>query len=62
MSHSELCPVCNGRGWVIIEDSCGTALVTETCHGCNGTGWVVVPDAYTYYITPRTTLWVQPDA
>ena len=41
MVHSELCPVCNGKGK--LEDMKVTQG-SKNCHGCGGLGWVVVQD------------------
>lgn len=56
MAHSEICPVCKGKGKVpLTEDSWDD----KTCNGCSGKGWVVVPDdkvlpiPYPYPIYPE---------
>lgn len=33
--HSEICPVCQGKG----------KIDGQACHGCNGRGWVEVQDS-----------------
>lgn len=33
MTHSEICPVCSGKG----------KLEDKICHGCEGKGWIVIP-------------------
>lgn len=48
MSHSELCPVCNGEGKIEKPIGYGdTAVGTEetVCHGCMGNGWITVKDS-----------------
>lgn len=44
MSHSEICPVCNGKGkkQVVGISTTSTAPILETCNGCGGCGWVTV--------------------
>jgi len=42
MAHSEICPVCQGKGK--LEDKQVTHG-EKTCHGCNGRGWVEVQDS-----------------
>ena len=57
MSHSEICPVCNGTGIfrVIRYEQLGTPhpfvsgptfkyYNENPCHGCNGKGWITVED------------------
>lgn len=47
MSHSEICPVCNGAGKIrqYLDYVCTTNCYSETtCHGCLGKGWVTVED------------------
>ena len=56
MSHSEICPVCNGTGIfrVIRYEQLGTPYPfiggpikyynENPCHGCNGKGWITVED------------------
>ena len=39
MSHSELCPVCNGKGKTF-DNEC--TAPTKQCHSCNGLGWITV--------------------
>ena len=50
--HSEICPVCNGKGWVCedyrVSQPCNKI---KTCHACNGKGWIEVHD-YQYTWTP----------
>jgi hypothetical protein len=65
MAHSEICPICSGKGKV---DKNGKE---ETCHGCGGSGWITVQDTtcpypvypiypqYPYYPTyPPYSPWV----
>jgi len=46
MTHAEICPICNGTGYIsetmFSEVSNNTG--TRVCHGCGGTGWVTVAD------------------
>jgi hypothetical protein len=67
MTHSEICPVCGGKGTVPMNNPSGWTPVTtsgeppqKTCHGCSGRGWVEVndmpyylpqPDYYPPYVT-----------
>ena len=46
--HSELCPVCNGKGRVPNPDDV-TAPSEVICNGCGGLGYILVPDEYPYY-------------
>ena len=34
MAHSEICPVCKGKG----------KLEDKPCHGCAGLGWITIQD------------------
>jgi hypothetical protein len=34
-----LCPICLGRGRIVLE---ATGGLPQTCHGCEGRGWVRV--------------------
>jgi len=47
MSHTEMCPVCQGTGRVQENGLSGTEIIEVDCHGCNGRGWVV-PKEYVY--------------
>lgn len=42
MAHSEVCPICHGKGK--LYDYSGKEHVEEKCHGCGGRGWVEVRD------------------
>lgn len=42
MSHAELCPVCNGKGYFVGRDH--TDRLKSECHGCQGLGWVTIYD------------------
>jgi len=56
MSHTEMCPVCQGTGRVQENGLSGTEIIEVDCHGCNGRGWVVVDDNMTYayrYYNPK---------
>ena len=47
MSHSEVCPICHGKGELTTYDESSTGnRTTKTCHGCNGKGWITVEDNY----------------
>ena len=57
MSHSEICPVCNGKGkkQVFNMTTASTAPILETCNGCGGCGWVTVQDSdYVYGLSGGT--------
>ena len=41
MTHSEICPVCSGKGKL---DDIKITSGFKTCHGCWGSGWVEVQD------------------
>ncbi len=43
-SHSELCPVCHGKGKISVTVGYGTVDNDQNCHGCGGCGWVTVKD------------------
>lgn len=40
--HSEICPVCSGRGELPDNE---TFTNKKKCHGCKGNGYIIVPDA-----------------
>ncbi|MDH4182832.1 MAG: hypothetical protein OEV92_01295 [Nitrospinota bacterium] len=44
MSHTEVCPVCEGAG-IVNRERLGGAVVefNISCYGCMGKGWVVAP-------------------
>ena len=45
--HAELCPICEGKGKVTIDDYGNIVTLGKLggkCHGCDGRGWVPVPD------------------
>ena len=44
MSHSEICPVCKGKGKKVkaVEGSIKTENIS--CHGCEGKGWITIHD------------------
>ncbi|MFH1327433.1 MAG: hypothetical protein ABIH76_01065 [Candidatus Bathyarchaeota archaeon] len=46
MSHAEICPVCNGKGFIqegiLIPHK-------KICHGCNGRGWITIQDPNPIY-------------
>jgi len=44
MSHSEICPVCEGRGTIPTGEITTAGTLEKPCHGCPGTGWVTVHD------------------
>ncbi len=46
MSHSEICPVCQGRGEIQSrEDYSQTTFMEKVnCNGCGGRGWIIVKD------------------
>lgn len=48
MSHSEICPICNGSGkykiYEIHHDISTECFAEYTCHGCGGKGWIIVED------------------
>lgn len=47
MAHAEICPVCNGRGYINEYGYKGKVADAEPkCHGCDGRGWVTVHDEY----------------
>ena len=52
--HSELCPVCKGKGKIPNDLSEGstTAPYEKTCHACNGVGYILVPDEHPYWPEP----------
>jgi len=43
MTHSELCPLCKGRG-EIYPWMQTTSTAMETCNVCNGRGYLVLGD------------------
>ena len=49
MAHAETCPVCNGKGYIIIEGNWQKESKKEKCHGCWGIGWVTVQDNSNIY-------------
>lgn len=59
MSHTEVCPVCNGTGKIKwwnkdyspfgFESTSGHSFIEKTCHGCQGKGWVTVQDINDIY-------------
>lgn len=57
--HSEICPVCKGRGKVPNTDWTKSERMLESCPGCNGRGWVEVKDGpdctpiLPYYVPPQ---------
>ena len=52
MSHSEICPVCKGRGNVPsgfylavgVNSWTTTSTSPETCRSCGGAGYIIIPD------------------
>ncbi len=41
MSKAVLCPVCNGKGYILIDCiNIPCEKEHKTCHGCAGKGWV----------------------
>ena len=42
MSHSEICPVCKGKGK--LKDPENIEHSDIPCHGCQGLGWVTLQD------------------
>ena len=38
--HSEICPICSGKGK--IKNSENTTYAEVTCHGCGGKGWIEI--------------------
>ncbi len=47
MSHTEKCPVCNGKGTICLHQADTPAYVhptCPTCHSCGGNGWIIVID------------------
>jgi len=42
MAHSEICPVCSGKGNL----NAVMCVPLVICHGCNGRGWVTVGTEY----------------
>ena len=52
MSHSEVCPVCNGTGKIKTYldpfgfgySTSGNGYIEKTCHGCQGKGWITIED------------------
>lgn len=54
MSHSEICPICNGKGkkQIFTPTSSSTMPILEICNGCGGCGWITVQDGeYNYNLT-----------
>lgn len=50
--HSEICPVCQGKGLIPAVDV-GDPMDDhdrKPCHGCNGKGWVEINDCRLHYI------------
>lgn len=50
-NHSEICPVCKGKGHIedydnnrLTDTTVPITKINYTCNGCSGKGWVVVPD------------------
>lgn len=54
--HSEICPICKGKG--LIPENYPVPMFSDpseklkVCHGCGGLGWVEVNDSY--WIWPYT--------
>lgn len=56
--HSEICPICNGRGWICKEYPASPPCKDKKkCYGCDGKGWISVHDSYPYYYPPYTITW-----
>ena len=59
--HSEICPICNGRGWICKDyPAVPPCKEKKKCHGCNGKGWISVEDkcdSSPYTIPPKPTQW-----
>ena len=50
MAHAEKCPVCDGKGRVMvgggrIKEYPTVEEYSTGCHGCQGEGWVTVEDS-----------------
>jgi len=44
MKHAELCPICKGRGKIVIDEmpDVTAAPQPQICYGCGGKGWVEI--------------------
>ena len=61
MSHSEICPLCKGKG-IIDNYKLLKSRRNDKCHGCDGKGWVSVEDKQQPYIRPYEPIypWTSP--
>ncbi len=60
MVHSEICPVCKGKGKVDNNPPTSASCNLKTCHGCSGTGWITVSDNVEPYpppFNPENPVW-----
>ena len=44
MAHSEVCPICKGKGTVVKDVGGGIGKEDLPCHGCSGKGWITIQD------------------
>ena len=49
MSHSEICPVCNGKE-TIDDPDCAASF--KQCHGCYGRGWIIIYEPAIQFMQP----------
>ncbi len=59
--HSEICPICGGKGKV--KNTEPTAGAEIGCHGCGGKGWIEVRNDNSVGIQPQPyypTPWLPP--
>lgn len=44
MSKAVKCPVCEGIGEIVVEETTANVGGFSSCHGCNGKGWIQIRD------------------
>jgi len=44
MARAVRCPVCVGKGTIIVYSDTTAGNYEKPCHGCHGSGWVEVSD------------------
>jgi hypothetical protein len=44
--HSEICPICHGKGEIGTGQHNTTGETKKTCHGCHGKGWIEVSNGF----------------